>query len=274
VCGTDAEFFSGEMAYLQHGAAQYPIRIGHEWCGVVSALGDGVDPAWLGRRVIGDTMLGCGSATGARPGGSTCAPTGTRSACAAAGRAPSRAVAGPCPGAACACRTTSTRPWAPWSSPAATPAGRPQHGLIPGERLLVLGPRRDRPARRDDFQGPGVRRPPGRPRPGFHRLCPLARLRRHMDRRDVAVAAVRRRGGSPPTTSTCPPSPSIWSSRAVVWSTSDCPGAEPGGHENDRAQGRDDGGRAQRVGWPRRDHRALHDGCGRPAPARGGRRSG
>jgi threonine dehydrogenase-like Zn-dependent dehydrogenase len=61
VCGTDAEFFSGEMAYLQFGAAKYPIRIGHEWCGVVSALGDGVDPAWLGRRVTGDTMLGCGS---------------------------------------------------------------------------------------------------------------------------------------------------------------------------------------------------------------------
>jgi threonine dehydrogenase-like Zn-dependent dehydrogenase len=60
VCGTDAEFFSGEMAYLHSGAASYPIRIGHEWCGVVSAAGAGVDPAWLGRRVTGDTMLGCG----------------------------------------------------------------------------------------------------------------------------------------------------------------------------------------------------------------------
>jgi threonine dehydrogenase-like Zn-dependent dehydrogenase len=60
VCGTDAEFFSGEMAYLHDGQARYPMRIGHEWCGIVSTVGDGVDEAWIGRRVIGDTMLGCG----------------------------------------------------------------------------------------------------------------------------------------------------------------------------------------------------------------------
>lgn len=60
VCGTDAEFFSGDMAYLVTGEARYPLRIGHEWCGRVSALGEGVDPTWLGRRVTGDTMLGCG----------------------------------------------------------------------------------------------------------------------------------------------------------------------------------------------------------------------
>ncbi|MGJ7441085.1 zinc-dependent alcohol dehydrogenase [Aquipuribacter sp. MA13-6] len=60
VCGTDVEFFTGEMAYLASGQARYPIRLGHEWCGVVTEVGEGVDPAWLGRRVTGDTMLGCG----------------------------------------------------------------------------------------------------------------------------------------------------------------------------------------------------------------------
>ena len=60
VCGTDVEFFTGEMAYLDTGEAAYPVRIGHEWCGVVSAAGPEVDPAWVGRRVTGDTMLGCG----------------------------------------------------------------------------------------------------------------------------------------------------------------------------------------------------------------------
>jgi threonine dehydrogenase-like Zn-dependent dehydrogenase len=60
VCGTDAEFYSGHMAYLHSGDAAYPIRIGHEWCGVVSAVGTDVDRDWLGRRVTGDTMLGCG----------------------------------------------------------------------------------------------------------------------------------------------------------------------------------------------------------------------
>ncbi|AXB43395.1 zinc-dependent alcohol dehydrogenase [Amycolatopsis albispora] len=58
VCGTDAEFFTGEMAYLHQGHSSYPMRLGHEWAGTVSELGEGVDPGWLGRRVMGDTMLG------------------------------------------------------------------------------------------------------------------------------------------------------------------------------------------------------------------------
>ncbi|WP_372662700.1 zinc-dependent alcohol dehydrogenase [Amycolatopsis kentuckyensis] len=58
VCGTDVEFFTGEMTYLHQGHAAYPMRLGHEWSGTVSAVGAGVDPAWLGRRVTGDTMLG------------------------------------------------------------------------------------------------------------------------------------------------------------------------------------------------------------------------
>ncbi len=59
LCGTDTEFFTGEMAYLHQGHAAYPMRIGHEWCGTVAAVGDGVDAAWLGRRTTGDTMLPC-----------------------------------------------------------------------------------------------------------------------------------------------------------------------------------------------------------------------
>ena len=68
VCGTDVEFFTGEMAYLQQGHAAYPIRLGHEWCGTVSAVGDEVDPAWVGRRTTGDTMLGCGRCDRCRAG--------------------------------------------------------------------------------------------------------------------------------------------------------------------------------------------------------------
>ncbi|WIV55688.1 zinc-dependent alcohol dehydrogenase [Amycolatopsis nalaikhensis] len=58
VCGTDVEFYTGEMTYLHQGHSAYPMRLGHEWAGTVTAIGDGVDPAWLGRRVMGDTMLG------------------------------------------------------------------------------------------------------------------------------------------------------------------------------------------------------------------------
>ena len=33
VCGTDVEFFTGEMSYLHDGQAGYPMRLGHEWAG-------------------------------------------------------------------------------------------------------------------------------------------------------------------------------------------------------------------------------------------------
>jgi threonine dehydrogenase-like Zn-dependent dehydrogenase len=68
VCGTDVEFFTGEMAYLHQGHAAYPMRLGHEWAGTVAAVGAGVDPGWVGRRVTGDTMLGCGGCRRCRRG--------------------------------------------------------------------------------------------------------------------------------------------------------------------------------------------------------------
>ena len=68
VCGTDMEFFTGEMAYLHKGHASYPMRLGHEWCGTVASIGPEVDPVWLGRRVTGDTMLGCGACHRCRRG--------------------------------------------------------------------------------------------------------------------------------------------------------------------------------------------------------------
>ena len=87
VCGTDMEFFTGEMAYLHSGHASYPLRLGHEWVGTVAAVGDGVDADWVGRRVMGDTMLGDGTCRRCRRGTSTSVNTGRRLASATAGRA-------------------------------------------------------------------------------------------------------------------------------------------------------------------------------------------
>jgi threonine dehydrogenase-like Zn-dependent dehydrogenase len=61
VCGTDVEFYEGTMAYLHDGHAHFPMRLGHEWSGVVTGIGEGVDSSWLARRVTGDTMLGDGT---------------------------------------------------------------------------------------------------------------------------------------------------------------------------------------------------------------------
>jgi threonine dehydrogenase-like Zn-dependent dehydrogenase len=61
VCGTDVEFFTGDMAYLHEGHSSYPMRLGHEWAGTVRAVAEGVDRGWVGRRVMGDTMIGDGT---------------------------------------------------------------------------------------------------------------------------------------------------------------------------------------------------------------------
>jgi threonine dehydrogenase-like Zn-dependent dehydrogenase len=68
ICGTDVELFTGEMPYLHSGVSTYPLRPGHEWAGVVTSAGDGVDHSWLGRRVTGDTMIGCGDCRRCRVG--------------------------------------------------------------------------------------------------------------------------------------------------------------------------------------------------------------
>jgi 2-desacetyl-2-hydroxyethyl bacteriochlorophyllide A dehydrogenase len=74
ICGTDFELFTGELAYFKQGKSSFPLRPGHEWCGVVSAVGAGVAEAWRDARVTGDTMLGCGHCRRCRAGnGHVCA---------------------------------------------------------------------------------------------------------------------------------------------------------------------------------------------------------
>ena len=68
VCGTDVEFFTGEMQYLHDGHVRFTMRLGREWTGTVTAVGVGVDRRWIGRRVTGDTMLGCGTCRRCRSG--------------------------------------------------------------------------------------------------------------------------------------------------------------------------------------------------------------
>ncbi|MFB7893571.1 zinc-binding dehydrogenase [Microbacterium sp. NPDC056044] len=60
ICGTDVELYTGEMTYIDQGYTTFPVRLGHEWTGRVIAVGDASDSGWLGKRITGDTMLGCG----------------------------------------------------------------------------------------------------------------------------------------------------------------------------------------------------------------------
>lgn len=63
ICGTDVELYTGEMAYIQQGHTTFPLRLGHEWAGTVVAAGSTEDSSWIGKRITGDTMLGCGHCT-------------------------------------------------------------------------------------------------------------------------------------------------------------------------------------------------------------------
>ena len=61
ICGTDIELYTGVMAYIAQGKTHFPLRLGHEWVGRVRSVGQDADVSWIGTRVTGDTMLGCGS---------------------------------------------------------------------------------------------------------------------------------------------------------------------------------------------------------------------
>src|SRR3954464_7612685 len=49
ICGTDLHIEAGEYRWVP------PVTMGHEVCGTVVELGAGVDPAWLGERIVSET---------------------------------------------------------------------------------------------------------------------------------------------------------------------------------------------------------------------------
>lgn len=51
VCGTDLHIEAGEFA------SRPPVTMGHEVSGVVAGVGEGVDPAWAGARVVSETYF-------------------------------------------------------------------------------------------------------------------------------------------------------------------------------------------------------------------------
>jgi len=55
ICGTDLHILHDTFPYWP------PVILGHEFTGTVEALGEGVDPAWMGRRVVCEPhSLACG----------------------------------------------------------------------------------------------------------------------------------------------------------------------------------------------------------------------
>ncbi|WP_150954602.1 zinc-dependent alcohol dehydrogenase [Microbacterium testaceum] len=52
ICGTDLHIADGEWA------VNPPVTVGHEFSGTVVSVGDGVDPDWVGSRVVSEVFFG------------------------------------------------------------------------------------------------------------------------------------------------------------------------------------------------------------------------
>ena len=61
VCGTDYAIYTGEFSFVKNGGVKFPFTPGHEWSGVVAAVGTEVRNFKVGDRVIGDTCVSCGN---------------------------------------------------------------------------------------------------------------------------------------------------------------------------------------------------------------------
>jgi len=60
ICGTDISIFNGTTNFVNDGLIKYPVRIGHEWSGIVSEVGAEVNNFKPGDRVVADAGVSCG----------------------------------------------------------------------------------------------------------------------------------------------------------------------------------------------------------------------
>ena len=63
ICGSEVEGYLGRMANRVP-----PLVMGHEFAGTVVEVGEGVDRAWVGRRVAVNPIVGCGDCRYCRAG--------------------------------------------------------------------------------------------------------------------------------------------------------------------------------------------------------------
>lgn len=60
ICATDYAIHTGECSFVRDGSIKYPVRFGHEWSGVVEAVGEDVKNLKPGDHVVSDAGVTCG----------------------------------------------------------------------------------------------------------------------------------------------------------------------------------------------------------------------
>ena len=68
ICGTDLDILKGEIDLVTEGRVRYPVRIGHEWSGVVERVGPEAVGFAPGDRVVSETAVSCGECPACREG--------------------------------------------------------------------------------------------------------------------------------------------------------------------------------------------------------------
>ena len=59
ICGTDIAIITGKSSFVESGLVKYPVRIGHEWSGVVEKVGSEVKDFKPGDHVVSETVVPC-----------------------------------------------------------------------------------------------------------------------------------------------------------------------------------------------------------------------
>lgn len=65
LCGTDLDLLAGEV---DPSFVRYPLVLGHEWSGVVDAVGEGIADLGPGTRVVAEGIIPCGTCASCRVG--------------------------------------------------------------------------------------------------------------------------------------------------------------------------------------------------------------
>ena len=60
ICGTDLAIYSGDCSFVRNGDVDFPMTQGHEWSGVVAAVGAAVTRFRPGDRIVSDNCVACG----------------------------------------------------------------------------------------------------------------------------------------------------------------------------------------------------------------------
>ena len=135
LCGTDLELLAGEV---DPAFVRYPLVLGHEWSGVLTAVGEGVRDLERGMRVVAEGIIPCGSCASCRVGATNVCETYDEVGFTRAGAAADEVVV-PARVVHPVADAVSLRDAALTEPTAVVLTGLEKLRLRPGERVLVVG---------------------------------------------------------------------------------------------------------------------------------------